>query len=74
MARTIGTPLRGELNQEFADVREMDRDIDREFEQTTGYSSDRKDSRPEPYLRIRGERVPNPACISMFPDAARDTF
>lgn len=74
MARTIGTPLRGELNQEFADLREMDRDIDRELERQASNSSDRKDSRPEPYLRIRGERVPNPAFIAMFPDAARDTF
>jgi len=74
LARTIGTPLRGELNQEFADLREMDRDIDRELERDERESGSRRDSRPEPYLRIRGERVPNPAFIAMFPDAARDTF
>tara|TARA_Y100000004_G_C8912554_1_gene411610 strand:- start:768 stop:1343 length:576 start_codon:yes stop_codon:yes gene_type:complete len=74
MARTIGTQLRGELNQEFADLREMDNVLERELERTPGDSRERRDSRPEPYLRIRGERVPNPAFIAMFPDAARDTF
>lgn len=74
MARTIGQIEKGIILEETADLREMDRDFDRELERDRGSSSERRDSRPEPYLRIRGERVPNPAFIAMFPDAARDTF
>ena len=61
-----------------------DRDIDRLREEERRLSEerdidrdrleDRPDRRPEPYLRIGGEQVPNPAFIAMYPDAARDTF
>lgn len=74
MARTIGQIEKGIILEDTADLREMDRDFDRELERENGPSGSRRDSRPEPYLRIGGERVPNPAFIAMFPDAARDTF
>lgn len=75
MARTIGQIEKGIILQDFADTRDLpEREFDRELEERTGSSSERIDRRPEPYLRIRGERVPNPAFIAMFPDAARDTF
>lgn len=74
LARTIGQIEKGIILEDTADIREMDRDFEREFERERGSSSERIDRRPEPYLRIRGERVPNPAFIAMFPDAARDTF
>lgn len=75
MARTIGQIEKGIILQDFADTRDLpEREFDRELEERTGSSSERIDRRPEPYLRIRGKRVPNPAFIAMFPDAARDTF
>lgn len=74
MARTIGQIEKGIILEETADLREMNRDFDRELEREPGSSSERRDRRPEPFLRIGGERVPNPAFIAMFPDAARDTF
>ena len=74
MARTIGQIEKGIILEDTADLREMDRDFDQEFEREPNSSGTRRDTRPEPYLRIRGERVPNPAFIAMFPDAARDTF
>jgi len=74
MARTIGQIEKGIILEDTADLREMDRDFDRELERENGQSGSRRDSRPEPFIRIRGERVPNPAFIAMFPDAARDTF
>ena len=74
MVRTIGQVEKGIILQDTADLREMDRDFDRELEREPGSSSERQDRRPEPYLRIRGERVPNPAFIAMFPEAAANTF
>ena len=75
MVRTIGQTEKGIILREIADLRDLpERDFDRELEQDPGSSAERRDTRPEPYLRIRGERVPNPAFIAMFPDAARDTF
>lgn len=74
MARTIGQIEKGIILQDTADTREMDRDFDRELERESRDSSERVDPRPEPYLRIRGERVPNPAFIRMFPEAAANTF
>ena len=70
MARTIGQVEKGIILEDTADLREMNRDFDRELERESGSSAERIDRRPEPYLRIRGERVPNPAFIAMFPDAA----
>ena len=74
MARTIGQIEKGILLEDSADLRERDLDIDRELERQGPGTSDRRDTRPEPFLRIRGERIPNPEFIRQFPDAARDTF
>ena len=74
MARTIGQIEKGIILEETADLREMDRDIDRELERGSRPAGSRIDSRPEPYLRIGGEKVPNPEFIRMFPDAAFNTF
>lgn len=74
MARTIGQLDKGIVLEDTADLRETERSFDRELEREPGSNTEQIDRRPEPYLRIRGERVPNPAFIAMFPDAARDTF
>ena len=74
LARTIGQIEKGIILEDTADLREMDRDFDRELEREQRSSDSRRDSRPEPYLRIRGERIPNPEFIRMFPDAAVNTF
>ena len=74
MARTIGQIEKGIILEDSADLREMDREFPQEFEQAPGDSRERRDPRPEPFIRVRGERIPNPAFIAMFPDAARDTF
>jgi len=75
MVRTIGQTEKGIILREIADLRDLpEQDTGRELEREPGSASERRDSRPEPYIRIRGERVPNPAFIAMFPDAARDTF
>lgn len=74
MARTIGQIEKGIILEDTADLREMDRDFDQEFERAPGSPGSRRDTRPEPYLRIRGERVPNPEFIRQFPEAAVNTF
>ena len=74
MARTIGQAEKGVILQETADTREMDRQFERELERESRPAGDRMDSRPEPFIRIRGEKIPNPEFIRMFPEAARDTF
>ena len=74
MARTIGQIEKGILLQDSADLRSQDRDFDQEFERAPGESAERRDTRPEPFIRIRGERIPNPEFIRQFPDAARNTF
>lgn len=61
-----------------------DRDIDRLREEERRLSEerdidrdrleDRPDRRPEPFIVMGGQRVPNPEFIRQYPDAARDTF
>ena len=74
MARTIGQIEQGILLEDSADLRERDQDFSRELSRDLTGSGDRRDTRPEPFLRIRGERIPNPEFIRQFPEAARDTF
>ena len=74
MARTIGQIEKGIILEDTADLREMDRDFEQEFERAPNSAGSRRDTRPEPYLRIRGERIPNPEFIRQFPDAAVNTF
>ena len=77
MARTIGQIEKGIILEDTADLREINRDFERDMEQRTNRSNEERTSsnaRPEPYIRIRGEKIPNPEFIRMFPDAARDTF
>ena len=62
------------IREEFVDRRDApEREFERELDNRMR-DEERIDRRPEPYLRIGGEQVPNPAFIAMYPDAARDTF
>ena len=74
MARTIGQQEKGIILQELADTRDIDRDFPQEMERSARDSNGGRDPRPDPYIRIRGERLPNPELIRQYPDAARDTF
>jgi len=62
------------VREEFKDTRDrIDNDPDRELERSRR-EGERRDTRPEPFIRIRGERVPNPEFIRQYPDAAVNTF
>lgn len=74
MARTIGQQEKGIILQEFADTRDIERDFQQDMEIPTRDPNGGRDSRPDPYIRIRGERLPNPEFIRQYPDAARNVF
>jgi len=62
------------IREEFVDRRdEVEREFDRELDDRAR-DEERIDRRPEPFIVMGGERIPNPAFIALYPDAARDTF
>ena len=62
------------VREEFKDTRDrIDNDPERELERPRR-EEDRRDTRPEPFLRIRGETIPNPEFIRQYPEAAVNTF